>query len=90
MEELRRRKKKRKKKIGGDGSRKSGGESQSGSESGPRRDKCLEKDYETWNKVVLQMEEDVENFLPNRQWRVCKCLLYKILRNPVICLLDDG
>jgi hypothetical protein len=90
VEELRRPQKKRKKKIGGDGSRESGGESQSGSESGPRRDKCLEKDEETWNKVVLQMEEDVENFLPNRQWRVCKSLLYEILRNPVICLLDDG
>jgi hypothetical protein len=51
---------------------------------------CIDKDEAVWNKTVLQMESDVENFLPAKQWRSCKSLLYEILHNPAICLLNDG
>ncbi len=50
----------------------------------------IDKDEAVWNKTVLQMESDVENFLPAKQWRSCKSLLYEILHNPAICLLNDG
>jgi hypothetical protein len=61
-----------------------------GSEEEDDGDACVDKDEEVWNKTVLQMESDVENFLPSKQWRCCKSLLYEILHNPAICLLRDG
>jgi len=61
-----------------------------GSEEEEDGDACVDKDEEVWNKTVLQMESDVENFLPSKQWRCCKSLLYEILHNPAICLLSDG
>ena len=53
-------------------------------------EECRQKDEELWDSTVLQMESDVENFLPSKQWRVCKALLYEILHSPSICLLKDG
>lgn len=52
--------------------------------------KCLDKREEEWNSTVLRMERDLENFLPAKQWRAAKSLLYEILHSPKMCLLHDG
>lgn len=51
---------------------------------------CLDLDEKRWNSTVLQMEADIENFLPSKQWLPGKSLLYEILHNPQMCLLQDG
>jgi len=61
----------------------------SGDEAGDD-EACIDKDEQVWNRTVLQMESDVENFLPSKQWRCCKSLLYEILHNPAICLVKGG
>lgn len=52
--------------------------------------KCADREELIWNQTVLRMENEVETFLPRKQWRQCKSLLYEILHNPEICLLQDG
>ena len=53
-------------------------------------EECREKEEKLWDTTVLRMESDIENFLPSKQWRVCKALLYEILHSPAVCLLRDG
>jgi hypothetical protein len=74
--------KKKKSKVGKTGA---GSEEDSGDDQ-----VCLDKDEKLWNRTVLQMESDVENFLPSKQWRACKSLLYELLHNPSLCLTKEG
>ena len=76
-------KKKKKKKKGSEGA-------SSGEEVAEEEDECESKDKKLWDSTVLQLEEDVENFLPTKQWRHGKSLLYEILSNPSMCLLRDN
>ena len=48
---------------------------------------CLDK--ELWNQTVLNLEADIENFVPSKKWMRAKNLLSEILRNPDICILED-
>ena len=52
-------------------------------------DGCLRKGKELWNQTVLNLESDIENFVPSKKWLKAKNLLSEILRNPDICILDD-
>jgi hypothetical protein len=81
VDELKKKKKKKKKKV------EAGSDSASNDEPAG---KCMDVEESTWNATVIGMEKDVENFLPSKQWRVCKSLLYEILHNSKICLLKGG
>lgn len=72
--------------------KKTGGKERSHKESEDDRgaEDCLDKKKLEWDNTVLKMEEDLENFLPTKQWRAGKSLLYEILHNPEMCLLADG
>jgi hypothetical protein len=48
---------------------------------------CLDQDV--WNQTVLNLEADIENFVPSKKWMRAKNLLSELLRNPDICILED-
>lgn len=60
-----------------------------GEEKRVREEGCLDVGMKLWNETVLNLETDIENFVPSKKWMRAKNLLSEILRNPDICILDD-
>ena len=52
------------------------------------KETCIER--EQWDEVVLDLETQVEDFIPHRYWLSAKSMLKEILRNNKICILEDG
>ena len=48
---------------------------------------CVDK--QVWNQTVLNLEADIENFVPSKKWMRAKNLLSELLRNPDVCILED-
>jgi hypothetical protein len=46
-------------------------------------------DKQVWNQTVLNLEADIENFVPSKKWMRAKNLLSELLRNPDVCILED-
>ena len=66
-------------------------EQELGSDGGAqsREGGCLNEGQAVWNQTVLNLETDIENFVPSKKWMRAKNLLSEILRNPDICILED-
>lgn len=51
---------------------------------------CLDKDSQQWKKVVQQMTEDIEGFIPAKRMKDAKNLLKEIIANKDLCISSDG
>ena len=49
---------------------------------------CAQRDQ--WNKTMLDIEENIENFFPTHKWHLVKNLTREILKNPNICVTANG
>lgn len=51
-------------------------------------DECMDKSQ--WEKTLIDIEENIEDFFPSHKWRHCKNLVKELLRNPKVCVTTNG